>query len=292
MSSMDDKIVGVRLGELRNRFENELNTQYEVAEIRQHFALLCASHLEYGPAQVVLNLQEKVSEQIADLLLNDLAALQKHVPIQYIIGNVDFADVLLKIDKSVLIPRPETEELVHWILSTTPDDKPLRVLDIGTGSGCIALALKKARPLWRISAWDIDRDALSLAQHNAESNQLHIDFQQVDVLTKDLPESNWDVIVSNPPYVPAALTKNTKPHVINHEPKHAIFVPDESPLIFYEHIIDYAYKHLAFNGTLFFEGHAPLMKSVEGLLQEAGFSDIVLQNDFRTNPRFTRAIRQ
>lgn len=289
MSGVDDKIASVTLGELRQQFEKELRTIYGVDEIRQHFAVLCERRFGFTPAQVVLSLPQSLSSQKIELMKNDLKALKRNTPIQYIIGKVDFADVTLVVNTSVLIPRPETEELVHWILSTMPNNKPLRVLDIGTGSGCIALALKKKCPLWEISAWDIDEDALSVAQHNAEINGLEVHFQQVDVLAEKHPQQYWDLIVSNPPYVPEAWQKHTAPHVLAYEPNHAIFVSDESPLLFYEHITVYATQNVAANGVLFFEGHAPLMKSVKVLLQKAGFSDIVLRNDFRENPRFIRA---
>ena len=281
----------MKLVELRTIFESTLLSVYEVEEVRQHFAALCEMYYGYSPAQVVLHLQESVSAAEANRFQTDLAQLKDHVPIQYIIGKVNFADVQLSVTKSVLIPRPETEELVHWILATFLKNESLQVLDIGTGSGCIALALKKARPHWNISAWDVDTNALQLAEQNARDNNLNIDFHQNDILSKNLPLKDWDVIVSNPPYVPDALKKITQPRVLEHEPHHAIFVSDQNPLCFYECICEYAMQQLNPNGYLLFEGHAPLMKSVEKLLQDAGFYDIVLRNDFRANPRFIRAIK-
>ena len=282
----------MKVVDLRNIFEQELQSLYEVDEIRQHFAALCELYFGYSPAEVVLHLQEAVSAADSTRFKNDLLQLKKHIPIQYIIGKVDFAGVRVTVNTSVLIPRPETEELVHWILTSFPKDEPLQVLDIGTGSGCIALALKKARPNWHISAWDIDINALQIAQQNAKDNDLHIDFHQVDSLSKNLPQEKCDIIVSNPPYVPEALKKTTQPHVLEQEPLHAIFVPDNNPLCFYERICDYAVQQLNPSGKLFFEGHTPLMNSVKTLLQQAGFYDIVLRNDFRANPRFIQAIKQ
>lgn len=282
----------MKLAELRHIFEQELRLIYDVDEVRQHFALLSESYFGYSPAEVILNLQEPVSVSDELRFKNDLAQLKKNVPIQYIVGKVAFAGLQLHVNPSVLIPRPETEELVHWMLTAITTTKSIQVLDIGTGSGCIALALKKARPNWRISAWDIDTDALRVAQQNAKDNALTIDFHGLDVLSGNLPEKKWDIIVSNPPYVPAALKKTTQPHVLAHEPQHAIFVPDKTPLYFYEQITEYAIQQLKLSGNLFFEGHAPLMESVKILLQQAGFSDIVLRNDFRTNPRFIRATKQ
>ena len=282
----------MKLLDLRNLFEQELRLIYDVGEVRQHFALLCEVYYAYSPAEVVLHLQTPVSASDSIRFKNDLEQLKKNVPIQYIIGKVTFADVQLNVNGSVLIPRPETEELVHWILATVPSKESIRVLDIGTGSGCIAIALKKARPNWSISAWDMEVDALQVAKQNAKENDLVIDFQRVDVLTQNLPQRKWDMIISNPPYVPATFKETTLPHVLVHEPQHAIFVPDKTPLYFYEHICDYAKHQLHSSGNLFFEGHSPLMESLKNLLQQAGFSDIVLRNDFRTNPRFIRATKR
>ncbi len=282
----------MKLRDLRNIFEQELRLIYEVDEVRQHFALLCEAYYAYSPAEVVLHLQTPVLVSDSIRFKKDLAQLKKNVPIQYIIGKVAFANVQLNVNGSVLIPRPETEELVHWILATIPNKEPIHVLDIGTGSGCIAIAIKKARPNWNISAWDIDVDALQVAEQNAKKNNVEIDFHCIDVLSKNLPQRKWDMIISNPPYVPAGLKKKTQPCVLAHEPQYAIFVPDKAPLCFFEHICDYAVKQLRCTGNLFFEGHAPLMESIEILLQQAGFSDIVLRNDFRTNPRFIRATKR
>ena len=282
----------MKLIELRTIFEHELHSIYKVDEVRHHFAALCYLYFRYSPAEVVLRLQESVSDVDSKRFRNDLDRLKKNTPIQYVLGEVVFGGVQLKVNHKVLIPRPETEELVHWILSTFSNNDALQVLDICTGSGCIPLALKKARPNWHISAWDFDEDALVVAQQNANENKLSVDFQKLDVFSKNLPAKKWDIIVSNPPYVPEALKKITQPHVIEHEPLKAIFVPDENPLCFYERICQYAIQHLQAQGTLFFEGHTPFMDSVKNILQHEGFSDIVLRNDFRTNPRFIRANKQ
>jgi len=282
----------VKVVDVRDVFEQELQSLYEVNEIRQHFAALCKVYFDYSPAEVVLNLQEAVSAADYTRFKNDLLQLKKHIPIQYIIGKVDFASIRISVNRSVLIPRPETEELVHWILTSFTKNEPLQLLDIGTGSGCIALALKKNRPNWHISGWDIDTNSLQVARQNAKDNDLQVDFYQVDVLSKILPQKKWDLIVSNPPYVPEVFKKTTQPHVLEQEPMHAIFVPDNNPLCFYERICDYAVQQLNPSGKLFFEGHAPLMNYLKTLLLKLGFSDIVLRNDYNTNPRFIRATKQ
>ena len=253
-----------------------------------HVEMLCEAYLDFTPAQVVLNLNEVLSAEKEAKFQAALSALQENMPIQYIIGTVMFAGLTLDVDERVLIPRPETEELVYWLLATNDNEAPLHVLDIGTGSGCVAIALKKARPNWKVTAWDIDLDALAAARQNAKKNSSSVNFEVIDVLGAQLPKSNWDIILSNPPYVPESEKAHTAAHVLR-EPKHAIFVPGASPLKYYTHIINYATKQLNAKGSIYFEGHTPLMKTLHLLLTQAGFSDIVLRNDFRTNPRFIRA---
>ncbi|MAS68553.1 MAG: peptide chain release factor N(5)-glutamine methyltransferase [Flavobacteriaceae bacterium] len=273
---------------IRAQFLKLLSSQYTQDEIGVYFEMLCEAYLNFTPAQVVLNLDEALSPEKEAQFIAALKELQKNEPIQYIIGAVVFADLVLEVDERVLIPRPETEELVYWLLSAYDNEAPLNVLDIGTGSGCVAIALKKARPNWKVTAWDVDLDALATAKHNAKKNSVTINFEVVDILGAQLPNTNWDIIVSNPPYVPESEKAHTAAHVLR-EPEHAIFVSESSPLIFYEHIINYAAKQLNTKGSIYLEGHAPLMKTLYLLLTQARFSDIVLQNDFRTNPRFIRA---
>jgi release factor glutamine methyltransferase len=272
----------------RAQFQKLLSSQYTQDEICLHFEMLCEAYLGLTPAQVVLQLNEYLLPEKETQLQTALKALLNNEPIQYIIGSVVFAGLKLKVDEQVLIPRPETEELVYWLLSTYNDETPLRVLDIGTGSGCVAIALKNARPNWEVTAWDVDMDALTIARQNANKHQLSINFEVVDVLGAQLPNKKWDIIISNPPYVPEFEKAQTAPHVLR-EPEHAIFVSGKSPLIFFTHIINYAAQQLNTEGRIYLEGHAPLMKTLHLLLTQAGFSDIVLRNDFRTNPRFIRA---
>ena len=273
---------------IRAQFLKLLSPQYTQDEICMHVEMLCEAYLDFTPAQVVLNLNEVLSAEKEAKFQAALSALQENMPIQYIIGTVMFAGLTLDVDERVLIPRPETEELVHWLLATDDNEAPLNVLDIGTGSGCVAIALKKARPNWKVTAWDVDLDALAAARQNAKKNSLSVNFEVIDILGEQLPKSNWDIILSNPPYVPESEKAHTAAHVLR-EPEHAIFVPAASPLKYYTHIINYATKQLNAKGSIYFEGHAPLMKTLHLLLTQAGFSDIVLRNDFRTNPRFIRA---
>lgn len=288
MSSLDDKIIGVTVAELRNRFDKGLANDYPYEEIRQYFNMLCAAYYGFSAAEVVLHLQQTLTVVQEQMMLDALVALQQHKPIQYVLGEVTFENVTLCVDETVLIPRPETAELVQWVLSEHDNHEKLRVLDIGTGSGCVAIALKKARPNWDVTAWDVDSDALKTAIQNAQRNAVCVAFEEVDVLASNLKKGAWDIIVSNPPYVPESFKEQTKPHVLC-EPQHAIFVPETNPLLFYDRIVSYATTQLQAEGSVYFEGHAPLMKALELLLKKTGFYDIVLRNDFRNNPRLIRA---
>lgn len=275
---------------VRKRFEKELAQLYTQQEARQHFSDLCLYYFGYQRATVVLHLKKTIEKTNAVKLFEALDKLVQNVPIQYIIGHVLFAQTSIHVNSAVLIPRPETEEFVHYILESTTTSKPLRVLDVGTGSGCIAIALKKARPYWEVSAWDIDPEALEVAKENAVRNNTSVNFEQINIFSNSCPKGTWDIIVSNPPYVPESLKSSTAPHILLQEPLHAIFVSNKSPLIFYESIATYAQKYLVSGGRLFFEGHNPLMKSLKIFLEQQGFCDIVLRNDFRGNPRFIDAI--
>jgi release factor glutamine methyltransferase len=275
---------------IRKRFEKELAQLYTQKEARQHFSDLCLHFFGYQPATVVIHLKKTIEKSNAVRLLDALDKLVQNVPIQYIIGHVLFGQTTIHVNSAVLIPRPETEELVHYILEGNTTGKPFRVLDVGTGSGCIAIALKKARPNWKVTAWDIDGEALEVAKENAVRNNVSVDFEQIDIFSNSRPKGIWDIIVSNPPYVPESLKSSTAPHVLLQEPLHAIFVANKTPLIFYESIATYAQKYLVSGGRLFFEGHNPLMKSLKIFLEQQGFCDIVLRNDFRGTPRFIDAI--
>ncbi|MDE7377769.1 MAG: peptide chain release factor N(5)-glutamine methyltransferase [Paraprevotella sp.] len=224
-----------------------------------------------------------------------ISRLLKDEPIQYILKHADFCGNTLHVGPGVLIPRPETEELVHWILSDIPD-RPLRIADIGTGSGCIAISLATARPDCRISAIDISRQALDIAEQNAHlAHAENIEFIRCDILDSQtwprIPTATWDIIVSNPPYVLQSETRDMTANVLNYEPATALFVPDEDPLIFYRTIARYAQTYLKPNGRLCFEINRRFGKEVTELLAASGFSQIELRKDFRENDRMIRCLR-
>ncbi len=207
--------------------------------------------------------------------------LKKEKPVQYITGETEFYGMKIKVNPSVLIPRPETEELVDRIVKGNRKRPFKRILDIGTGSGCIALALKKAFPEAQVTAIDVSNQALDTARANSKQNSLEVDFRLVDILDRDsgkkLPD--FDVIVSNPPYVPEKEKALLKKNVIDHEPHTALFVGDEDPLLFYRAITKFAVEKLKENGQLWFEINENYGNDVAALLRDRGFRNVGVIKD-------------
>lgn len=216
--------------------------------------------------------------------------ITNHYPIQYIFNKAHFYGFDFYVNEAVLIPRPETEELVHWILT---DNKPadLSVLDIGTGSGCIPISIKKNKPTWQIYALDVSMQALEIAQKNAHNIQATIEFIQCDILNfdKNFVQQKWDIIVSNPPYIPYAEKSLMSTSTVLHEPELALFVPNENPILFYDAIADFAQNYLNQNGKIYFELNAFNAQDVCQLLEKKGFTSIELKQDLSGKNRMVKA---
>lgn len=211
-----------------------------------------------------------------------LQKLRAHEPIQYIFGHTEWRGLDLLVTPATLIPRPETAELIDWILESCDKSKPLHVLDIGTGSGCIAIALKKSAPLWQVIGIDISPDALEIAHENAKRNSVEVEWTQADILS---PITNYrfpilDIIVSNPPYICHREKANMDARVLDYEPHSALFVPDDEPLLFYRRIA--AMKSAK---SLYFEINEAYGKEVCDMLKELGYTDIQLKHDIYGKPR-------
>ena len=202
--------------------------------------------------------------------------LRKHTPIQYIFGHTDWMGLRLRVTPATLIPRPETAELVEWIVSTCDNNAPLHITDIGTGSGCIAIALKKKCPIWHVQGIDISADALKVASENAAHNGVEVEWIQADILapTSNNRLSNSDIIVSNPPYICNREKADMDARVLDYEPHTALFVPDDDPLLFYRRIAS-----LKSAKTLYFEINEAYGQEVCDMLKELGYTDIQLKND-------------
>ena len=212
-----------------------------------------------------------------------LADLVEEEPLQYILGTAEFMSLEFKVNKHTLIPRPETEELVHWVLQ----EDFTSALDIGTGSGCIAISLAKQSEA--ISALDFSKEALEVAK-TMQKNEVAIDFIHADILQKPALQQTFDVIVSNPPYVLESDKKLMHTNVLKHEPHTALFVEDEEALVFYNSIADFAQNYLNENGKLFFEIHENKGEEVLQMLQEKGFSKLELRKDMQGKDRMVKAV--
>lgn len=227
-----------------------------------------------------------------DHLLSLAQTIAQGTPIQQVLGYAYFCGMKLKVTPSVLIPRPETEELVRWVAEETP--APHSILDIGTGSGCIAIALAKALPQAALTAIDISSDALTVARENAILYNIDIDFIQADILnpSPSFADRQYDVIVSNPPYICRKEADEMEKNVLDHEPHLALFVPDDDPLLFYRAIATQALKMLTPGGTLFFEINRLYAKELTTVLQSMGFRHITVRRDQFNNTRMLRARKQ
>jgi release factor glutamine methyltransferase len=219
--------------------------------------------------------------------------LQAGEPAQYVVGSTFFYNIELMCDERALIPRPETEELVDWIVRDAYFKDHLSILDIGTGSGCIALSLKKEFPEARVEAVDFSEDALNLARENAELNDLMVKFSQQDARNSEMitASKTYTIIVSNPPYIPEVDKLKMANHVVDYEPNLALFVSNDDPLIFYRQIAMFALKKLDLNGALYFELNEDLAQETVELLKGLGFNSVELREDLQGKLRMLKATR-
>ena len=218
-----------------------------------------------------------------------LELLKEQCPIQHILGYEHFCGLRFKVTEATLIPRPETSELVEWIASE--ETAAPRILDIGTGSGCIAISLAKKIPGSKVSGWDISPEALSIAKENSSLNTADVQFAQVDILTHQPTQETFDIIVSNPPYIKEEEKSGMEANVLNWEPHTALFVPDNDPLLFYRTIAKKALAMLAAGGKLFFEINRAYGKETCGMLASCGYTQIELRKDFADNDRMIKAVK-
>ena len=276
------------LKELKTQFSKELSGVYPSEEVQSFFTLLSEFILNYTRLDTVLKASEIISEENQQQFLEAIRRLKQFEPIQYIIGATEFYGLPFKVTPATLIPRPETEELVQWILEeylAESQNQSLHFLDIGTGSGCIAIALAKNLPSIKISALDISKPALQVAQENAQNNQAAVTFFELDILKASALPETYNLIVSNPPYVRELEKKMMQPNVLSFEPESALFVSNVDPLLFYRKIAELAKQHLTPNGLLFFEINEYLGKELIELLLSIGFSEITVKKDIFNKDR-------
>ncbi len=280
----------MRLRDIQNTFHKELRIIYPIEEIDSLFYILIEGFYKVSRIQLAMN--PEMSLENEERILNALSALKKQKPVQYVLGETDFYGLNFKVNEHVLIPRPETEELVAWVLKQVNTKNGIRILDIGTGSGSIAISLAKCLPHAHVYALDVSRDALNVAIQNAELNQVNVEFIEADILnTKCIENLKFDIIVSNPPYVREQEKTLMKPNVLENEPHLALFVRDHDALKFYKAITQFALNNLVDSGALFFEINEHLGKDMADLLVSNNFSDIELKEDIFKKDRMIKGIK-
>ncbi len=297
--------------ELKNKFLIDLENLYPTKEILSFYTLLINFKLGLKNVDIALNPNQILEDNNLTYFLNALTDLQNEKPIQYIIGETEFYGLPFYVNQHVLIPRPETEELVEWVISDWKQEtedrrqetgdrrqkKTINILDIGTGSGCIAISLAKNLPNASVYAIDISAKALEIAKQNALLNKANVHFTENDILNTNVIQTpsirgknlKFDIIVSNPPYIRQLEKQEIKDNVLKHEPHVALFVENEDPLLFYDRIADFAKENLTKNGKLYFEINQYLGKETVALLKEKGLTNIELKKDLFGNDRMVRA---
>lgn len=286
------------LREFKSYCDNKLSEIYASTEVDTFYRYLLESFLGIKSIDISLNPSRIIPDKDIQNLQHAIERLQQYEPIQYILEQTEFYGLEFKVNKNVLIPRPETEELVEWILKDVEEltiTEPFTLLDMGTGSGCIPITLKKLRNDLHVCALDISQEALSVARSNAEMHQVDIDFKQGDMLSLDPLENSlkgpYDIIVSNPPYVRELEKEEILPNVLHFEPHQALFVPDHDALCFYEAIAEFANKNLKREGTLYVEINQYLGPQTLTLLKNKGFKALELRKDFAGKDRMIKAKR-
>jgi len=276
--------------DLEKQFSAELSDIYAKEEAAMLCFLSVQHRFNWTKASYLLNKQEVISDTDTTHFLNILSQLKTSKPIQYILGETDFYGRTFRVNPAVLIPRPETEELVKWVVETV-STKNISLLDIGTGSGCIAISLKIEIPEAEVVAIDLSADALALAQENASLHKAVVTFIEKDVLQMHPTDlaTTFDMVVSNPPYIALAEKDSMKANVLANEPHLALFVPNTNPLIFYERIAALAQAKLNLGGFLFFEINERFGKEVLALLVKKGFKHVELRQDLSGKDRMVKA---
>lgn len=279
--------------DLRKQYLEELSPVYGKEESETMIAMLIKRYFNISRSQLAVNRDHSLSE--SEMLRLHLAVkeLKSHRPIQYILKHVDFLNTRIMVDESVLIPRPETEELVQYIIEREKLNDGLRILDIGTGSGCIAIALAKNLNNSQVTGTDISPEALKSASKNIFVNEVMVHFEEFNILDPDNGKDpgEFDVIVSNPPYVTEDDKKLMKENVLKYEPHEALFVPGKDPLLFYKAILYFAGEHLITDGRIYLEINEKYGEQVQSLLEKNGYGGVAIHEDIFGKDRFVSGVK-
>ncbi len=277
----------MNLKSFKKYFHDELINLYSTDELNSLFFVLINYYLEISKIKYIQNPQKQINKSKIKKLFSKIKLLKENMPIQYVIGEVVHKKLKFYLNKNVLIPRPETEELCNWVVSSK--NKINRILDIGTGSGFIAIILKKFINDCEVEAWDNSIEALKVAKKNAKNNNVKIKFKHINILDNDIPSSRFDVIVSNPPYVDYREKNQINSRVKDFEPNDAIFVNHDDNMIFYKKIIEKSKRLLNQNGVLYFESHSSRINILENMLKINNFKRIIIKEDLFGKKRMVSA---
>lgn len=273
----------------KQKLYTSLDNLYPKTEVDSFFKLILEDVLNLSKIDFALNPNDLISEEKTKKIETIIDGLNQEKPIQHLIGFTEYMDLKLEVNKNVLIPRPETEELIRWIVKDNEIKPNINVLDIGTGSGCIPIAIAKELKHAEVTTVDVSIEAIDIAKKNAQVNNVNVSFVHQNILTTNALNKTYDVIVSNPPYIRNLEKVEIQKNVLEYEPHLALFVSDEDPLIFYRHIANLAKAHLKPNGALYYEINQYLGEETKDLLQTIGFKNIELKKDIFGNDRMIKA---
>ena len=271
-------------------FRQRLRNQYSASELDAMVRVVMEEVMHYSPVDVVMRADAELPEFFVTRLENIISRLERYEPLQYILGFARFHGHHFKVTPATLIPRPETEQLVDLVIDENRDRDDLRVMDLGTGSGCIAISLARALKFPQVTGVDINNDALDVARENAEMLRVRVRWMEADMLEMPLlPAESQDIVISNPPYITMSEKEGIERNVLDYEPHDALFVPDADPLLFYRAIAQFASRVLAPQGRIYLEINRRFGVAVAQELGQYGFADMRVLKDSFGNDRFVAA---
>jgi release factor glutamine methyltransferase len=279
----------MKLKEAIEQLRSGLAGVAEPQEVQAMIRIICEDIFNYDQVDVALRQESELPDFAQERVTEIIARLRRHEPLQYIVGSARFHGHRFKVTPAVLIPRPETEQLIDMIVDENPASD-LRVLDMGTGSGCIAISLARALKFAQVDALDVSRDALAVARENAAALKVKVRFFESDMLSPQ-PPARYDIIVSNPPYVCWSERESMERNVLDYEPGQALFVPDNDPLLFYKAIAAYATASLERGGRLYLEINQRFGNEIKRLLEDHGFDEVRIIEDSYGRTRFAAAVK-
>lgn len=274
--------------EIKQEIKKTLSSYYDKREIQSFIYIIFEYVLSYGKIDTEVKKEEKIDKDKCNNIFSIVNRLKEYEPIQYIIGETDFYDLVFKVNQSTLIPRQETEELVYLIINENTNKK-ISILDIGTGTACIAICLAKNLNMADVSAVDISEKAIETAKENAILNDVKVNIFKEDILNIKNKHKKYDIIVSNPPYIRNSEKSLMHSNVLNYEPHTALFVEDDDPLLFYRTIALFAQNQLKENGLIYFEINEAFGKETKEMLEELSFKNIKIIKDINERNRIVKA---